>query len=152
MRAQILIVLGTLAIGACAKRPDVAVASPRPAPSATASTAGVTHVIREIGERTGYRFEPDTMTVKQGDSVRFVMVSGGPHNVAFDRTKLSDAAHAALSTGMPDQIADLSGNFVMQPGETYTVSFKNAPPGTYAFFCVPHLAMNQRGVITVVPR
>lgn len=155
MRAQIVIVLGTLVIGACAKRHDVAVGASTPAATARAASASVpivTHVIREIGEPTGYRFEPDTVTVKQGDSVRFVMVSGGPHNVAFDRTRLSDAAHAALNIGMPDQVADLSGKFVMQPGETYTISFANVPPGRYAFWCAPHLAMNQRGVITVVPR
>ena len=36
-----------------------------------------------IGDAKGYRFEPADITIKQGDAIKFIMVSGGPHNVAF---------------------------------------------------------------------
>ncbi len=158
MRVQILAVTAAFVPGACAKRPALSVVTPPPAPARTVATPATgavdvtTHVIREIGDGTSYRFEPSALTVKQGDLVRFVVVSGGPHNVVFDRTSLAAAARVALGVGMPDQVAELAGKFVMQPGETYTISFKNVPLGSYPFFCAPHLAMDQRGVITVVGR
>lgn len=161
MRARILAMAGAFAMGACAKGPNVAVSASPPAPATPVrqvatpvpgAANGATHVIREVGNGMTYVFEPATLTVKEGDLVRFVMVSGGPHNVAFDGTKLSDVARAAISAGMPDQVMDLSGKFLIRPGETYVVSFRNVPPGTYPFWCTPHLAMDQRGVITVVSR
>ena len=108
-----------------------------------------TYEIKQIGNGTSYLFVPAELTIKPGDFVRFVMVSNGPHNVAFDKSALSDAARSALSAGMPDQVAELSGKFVMRPGETYTISFRNVPPGRYPFWCTPHLAMEQVGAITV---
>ena len=107
------------------------------------------HVVRMLGDERGYRFEPANLTVQQGDSVRFVMVSGGPHNIAFDSTSIPTGAKAKLSANMHSQIADLMGPLMLNADESYTLSFAGLPAGTYAYQCVPHLAMNQRGVITV---
>src|SRR5215218_782553 len=64
-----------------------AATTPAPTPAAGAVAAapatGTTHEVKMIGDASGYKFEPATTTVKQGDAVKFVMVSGGPHNVAF---------------------------------------------------------------------
>ena len=49
--------------------------------------------MKMIGDATGYKFVPADITVKQGDAVKFVMVSGGPHNVAFQN--VTDAAAKA---------------------------------------------------------
>ena len=46
------------------------------------AATGQTHTVRMVGDAQGYRFEPANITVKQGDAVKWVMVSGGPHNVA----------------------------------------------------------------------
>jgi plastocyanin len=43
----------------------------------------------------------------------------------------------------------LEGPLLLQPNETYTISFANVPPGTYAFHCFPHLALGMKGTITV---
>ena len=66
-------------------------AAPAATPAGGAATAaaatGATHEVKMIGDAKGYRFEPAALTVKQGDAVKFVMVSGGPHNVAFQDRK-----------------------------------------------------------------
>ena len=102
-----------------------------------------------VGDGSGYRFEPANVTIGKGDSVRFVMVSGGPHNVAFDTTAMPKGAHAKLSANMPSQMADMMGPLLLDAGESYTISFAGVPAGTYPYYCVPHLPMNQRGIITV---
>ena len=126
---------------------------PAAAPAASAAVAaaatGATHEVKMIGDAKGYRFEPATLTVKKGDAVKFVMVSGGPHNVAF--LNVTDAAaKTQLDANMPGaKMGELSGPLVMQPNEAYTVSFANVPAGKYNFTCTPHAAMNMNGVITV---
>ena len=111
--------------------PDVAASSPR------------THTIR----MQGGRFAPYELTIARGDTVRFVLGSGGPHNVAFRETK--GAAAAALRQRMgKDTIADLSGPLLIVAGEKYDVVF-DVPSGQYPYWCIPHLAMGQMGSITV---
>ena len=116
---------------------------------AAAPATGTTHDIKMIGDATGYKFEPASLTVKQGDAVKFIMVTGGPHNVAF--LGITDAAaKAQLDANMSGaKMGELSGPMLMQPNEAYTVSFAKVPAGTYNFTCIPHAAMNMKGVITV---
>ena len=98
---------------------------------------------------TGYKFDPANITVKQGDAVKFIMVSGGPHNVAFQNVT-NAAAKAQLDANMPGQkMGELTGPMIMAPNEAYTISFANVPAGKYDYVCTPHLAMNMRGAITV---
>ena len=124
-------------------------------PAAGASTAamapitGKTVEVKMIGDEKGYRFEPADITVKAGDGIKFVMVSGGPHNFAMDPAEVPADAKAQLSANMPNQMAELSGPLLVNPNETYTVSFANVKPGKYNFHCTPHLAMGMKGTITV---
>jgi len=131
-----------------------ATATPAPtteggATGAAAPITGNTVEIRMIGDDKGFRFEPAEVTIKQGDGVRFLMVNGAPHNVAFDATSMSAEAKAALMANMPDQQSELSSKFYFNEGETLTISFAGVPAGTYDFVCTPHLAMNMKGKITV---
>jgi len=120
------------------------------APAATgAQITGATVEVKMIGDGQGYRFEPAEITLKAGDGIKFTMVSGGPHNVAFDPATISAEAKAALATNMPEQQGELSGKMLLNAGESYTVSFANVPAGTYDFHCTPHLAMNMKGKVTV---
>lgn len=128
-------------------------ASPVAALSALAvASKPAMHEIRMVGDGRSYRFVPETLTVVKGDSVRFLMVSGGPHNVSFKSSGLSEHASAALADAMPDQTARLASPYFLQPGETYTIAFAGVDVGTYGFYCIPHMAMEQRGQITVVAR
>lgn len=116
---------------------------------AAAPATGQTHEVKMTGDATGYKFEPANLTVKQGDAVKFIMVSGGPHNVAFQN--VTDAtAKAQLDANMPGQkMGELNGPMIMQPNEAYTISFAKVPAGKYDYVCTPHLAMNMKGSITV---
>lgn len=134
--------------------PDSAATTPATGGSATSSIAaapitGKTWEVKMLGDEKGYRFEPATLTIKEGDGVKFSMVSGGPHNVAFDSTTIPAGATAQLTANMPSQMAPLQSNFLMNRGESETISFASVPKGTYPYHCVPHLAMGMKGTITV---
>ena len=116
---------------------------------ARAEPTGTTHEVKMLGDATGYRFDPANITVKQGDAIKFVMVSGGPHNVAFQNVT-DPTAKAQLDANMPGQkMGELNGPMIMTPNEAYVISFAKVPAGKYDYVCTPHLAMNMRGVITV---
>ncbi len=165
------VVVGAIALGACAggeKQPSdtthVAVdtttssvsttTNTTPAPTggavAMAPITGTTHEVKMIGDAKGYRFEPANITVKQGDGIKFVVVGGGPHNVAFDPATIPADVKGQLDANMgTDKMGELSSNMKMNAGEAVTVSFANIKPGQYPYHCVPHLALNMQGVITV---
>jgi plastocyanin len=102
-----------------------------------------------VGDAKGYRFEPATITIKAGDGIKFINVSGGPHNVTFDPSKVPDDVEPVLSANMPNQMAPLSGPLLMNAMEAYIVSFAGVKPGTYEINCTPHLAMGMIMHVTV---
>lgn len=123
--------------------------APAAGAAAAAPATGATHEVKMIGDATGYKFEPATITVKSGDAIKYVMVSGGPHNVSFQNVT-DPAVKAQLDANMPGQhMGELSSPMVMQPNEAYTVSFAKIPAGKYDYICVPHAAMNMKGSVTV---
>jgi plastocyanin len=130
-------------------------AAPAGAPAAgavaPAPATGKTVEVKMVGDEKGYRFEPANITVKSGDAIKFTNVSGGPHNVGFDPAKVPPAVQPQLSANMPGDhsLGPLEGPLLLQPNETYVVSFGKIPPGSYDFHCTPHLALGMKGVITV---
>ena len=117
---------------------------------ALAPITGTIKTVNMVGDAKGYRFEPANFTIKTGDGVKFVVVSGGPHNVAFDPAAIPADVKSQLDANMgTDKMGELSSNMKMQPGESVTVSFANIKAGQYPYHCVPHLALNMKGVITV---
>jgi len=168
------VAVGVIALGACAggeKKPadttHVAVdtstssasttTSTTNTPGATASGAvaaapitGTIHEVKMIGDAKGYRFEPANFTVKAGDGAKFVVVSGGPHNVAFDPATIPPDVKPQLDANMgTDKMGELSSNMKLNAGDAVTVSFGNIKPGQYPFHCTPHLALGMKGLITV---
>ena len=158
------LVVGAFVVGACgggeSKSADSAAAAPAPetaAPAAatpaggTATAApitGTTHEIKMIGDAQGYRFEPANVTVKAGDGIKFVMVTGGPHNIAFDAATVPADSKDQLFANMPNA-TDGGSPMMMNPNEAWTLSLGNIKPGKYPFHCTPHLAMAMKGEITV---
>jgi plastocyanin len=117
---------------------------------AMAPITGTTHEVKMIGDAKGYRFEPATFTVKQGDGVKFIVVNGGPHNVAFDPATIPPDVKPQLDANMgTDKMGELSSNMKLNAGDAVTVSFGNIKPGQYPFHCTPHLALGMKGSITV---
>ncbi len=168
----IALLAGAAALGACGgeakSSTDTAAASAAATSTATPSTAtatpstgtapaagavaaapatGTTHEVKMIGDATGYKFDPANITVKSGDAIKYIMVSGGPHNVAFIDTPA--AAKSQLMANMPNQMKELTSPMMMNPNENYTISFANVAPGTYNYHCEPHAAMGMKGTITV---
>jgi len=103
--------------------------------------------MKMVRDENGYRFEPARLTIKSGDGVRWIMVSGGPHNVFFQN--VAGAARAQLAANMPNPISDLSSPMLLNPNEKYEVSFAKVPSGKYEYICTPHLATNMKGSVTV---
>jgi plastocyanin len=132
---------------------DTAATAAPATPAAPAGTAaaitGKTHEVKMIGDDKGYRFDPADITIKAGDGIKFIMVSGGPHNVAFDPATIPADVKSQLMANMPNQQAELSSPLFMNPNEEYTISFANVKPGSYPYHCTPHLAMGMKGTITV---
>lgn len=114
-----------------------------------APITGTTHTVNMVGDATSYRFEPNAITIKAGDGIKFINVTGGPHNVSADPAKIPDDVEGVLSANMPDQMAPLSGPLLMNPNDAYIISFAGIKPGTYELNCTPHLAMNMIMKVTV---
>jgi plastocyanin len=110
---------------------------------------GTTHEVKMVGDAQGYRFEPAEITAKPGDGIKFVFVSQGPHNVAFDPATIPAEFKAVMMGNMPEQQGELSGKMLLAAGESYTISLGGVAPGTYEFHCTPHIAMNMKGKIIV---
>ncbi|HET9426268.1 MAG TPA: plastocyanin/azurin family copper-binding protein [Gemmatimonadaceae bacterium] len=132
-----------------AATPSTTTPTPATGTVAKAPATGTTHEVRMIGDGTTYKFEPADITIKAGDNVKWIMISGAPHNVAFDPAEIAAAAKPQLMANMDNQMSELSGPLLSNVNETYEISFANVPPGKYNYFCTPHLAMNMRGTITV---
>jgi plastocyanin len=158
------VVSSAIVLGACGGSGDAAAdsaAAPAPAvdsaaaPVATppagaaAAITGTTHEVKMVGDDKGYRFEPADITVKAGDGIKFTMISGGPHNVAFDPAVIPADVQGQLDANMSEKMGQLSSALKMNAGESITVSFANIKAGKYPYFCTPHLALGMKGEITV---
>lgn len=116
---------------------------------AMAPITGTTHEVKMVLDGNTYKFDPAAITIKQGDGVKFTMVSGAPHNVAFDAAAIPADVKPQLVANMPNQISELSSPMMMNANESYTISFANIKAGKYDYVCTPHLAMGMKGSITV---
>ena len=116
-----------------------------------ARRAKATIVVRMLGDAYGYHFRPASVSAHVGDVVRFVSVSGAPHNVSFWEDSIPAGAAATLQRNMQRTMGTLSGVLLTEPNETYTVSLAGLRPGTYRYYCLPHLALKMVGRITVRP-
>ena len=118
--------------------------------ASAAPITGKTHTVNMVGDAKGYRFEPANITVKQGDGIKFVVLSGGPHNVAFDPATIPADVKPQLDANMgSDKMGELSSALKTNNGESVTLSLGNIKPGQYPYHCTPHLALGMKGVITV---
>jgi plastocyanin len=147
MRSLILSIAIVSLVGG--SRTEVRGASAPNAKVSVATTGRTLTVNMLFDAAKGMRFEPKNIAINRGDVIRFVNVSGGPHNVAFNPTKITAAGRAPLTAAMPNQTSPLTGPLLITPNAAYTISFANVPAGTYPYYCTPHLAMGMTGVITV---
>ncbi|HEX9727390.1 MAG TPA: plastocyanin/azurin family copper-binding protein [Gemmatimonadales bacterium] len=131
-----------------AAAPAPAAAAPAAAPSmaATGTVHEVQMLLTDAGE---YRYEPATLNIKQGDTVRWINVSGGPHNVAFYANKIPAGAAAVLNEAMANKMMPLTGELLVAENAVYEISFAGAPAGRYDYVCTPHEMLGMVASLTV---
>src|SRR5437773_12382942 len=131
MRFTLFTSLAAFAIVACGSDKKSAASQAEAAtPAPAAAPAGAVVEVKMTGNGTSVAaFEPSKLTIKTGTTVRFINVSGGPHDVAFFADSIPKGAADALKKGMPNPMGDLTGPFLTQPNEKYDVSFAGAPEG-----------------------
>lgn len=107
--------------------------------------AGRAVLVRMTAEGDRYAFEPAEVRVSPGDVVRFVLAGSQPESVAFDTAGLPPEGVAFLRDR-----ALLRGPLLTRAGQVHDASFRDAPPGRYPFFSVPHGSSGMRGAVVVV--
>jgi plastocyanin len=115
-----------------------------------AATLACSEGLEGVVEMTSVqRFEPDTITVTEGEPVVFVNKSDEAHTVTANDKALPQRADYFASGGFEseaDARANPSDGFILED-ETYSVEFDR--PGTYEYFCIPHESSGMRGSIVV---
>ena len=96
-----------------------------------------------------YRFSPARVTAKPGDVLLFKAVMGTPHSIVFESRKLTSSAREALNGAMSRRSGDLSSPLLAPEGAEYRITVPALPAGTYEFFCLPHRAYDERGVLRI---
>lgn len=156
MRAGALIRVACLLLTGCRATGDAGVsatprepAAPRNDANARAVT-GTIHTVRMLMDHEGFRFDPSYLTVIAGDGVRFLMVSGVPHNVSFDTAFVPRAARPQLRANL-SLIGghDYNVPVVTTIDSAFVVSTAGLASGDYLFYCAPHRSLNMHGVLTV---
>lgn len=109
---------------------------------AVSPAAAETYTVKMGADSGQLKFEPSTLTVKTGDTVKWMNNKLPPHNIVFDDKNIP--GDKALATKMShDQL-------MFSPGETYEVTFtSDMPAGDYNYFCAPHRGAGMAGKITL---
>ena len=129
--------------------PDSAPAANAPAANTPAAGTGKTHDVKMVLDGSKYKFDPENLTIKSGDVVRYHNASGGPHNVSFWADSIPSGAADPLKKNMPNQMAPLEGPLLTEPNAVYEINFAGAPKGEYKYYCLPHLALGMKAKLTI---
>mmetsp|Transcript_12247 Transcript_12247/g.33436 ORF Transcript_12247/g.33436 Transcript_12247/m.33436 type:complete len:148 (-) Transcript_12247:261-704(-) len=95
-------------------------------------------IVKAGSDSGALAFEPSSVTIKAGETVKFVNNAGFPHNVVFDEDAVPEGVNA-------DAIS--REDLLNAPGETYSV--KLTTPGEYGYNCEPHAGAGMNGKIIV---
>jgi plastocyanin len=98
---------------------------------AVSPAAAETYTVKMGADSGMLAFEPSTLTIKAGDTVKWVNNKLPPHNIMFE---------GAAANKSHDQL-------MFSPGESYEATFD--APGTYNYYCSPHRGAGMAGKIVV---
>jgi plastocyanin len=149
MRLPALLLL-VLVLGACGRDdapsegPDAPAGAGTVALTAPASNRGDVHIVRLVARGDRYAFEPAEVAARQGDVIRFVQTGFQPEAVEFD---LAAAPGGAAEFFAREGLA--GGPLLTEPGVFYDVALRDAPPGEYRFYSVPHREHGMQGRLVV---
>ncbi len=102
------------------------------------SSGATTHIVEMTGN---YEFVPSSLTIKQGDSVKWVLIEKD-HEVASGTViETTDGRE-----GVPDGLWN-SDTLTRGKEESFTYTFNST--GTFPYYCESHVDMGMIGTITV---
>ncbi len=89
-------------------------------------------------------FAPNAVTINSGDTVEFRNISTFTHTVSTEADTTVEQQAVLLPNGAePFNSGDVA------PGQTFTHTFTT--PGTYRYFCEPHVGQGMIGTVIVNP-
>lgn len=100
----------------------------------TKPAEGAVHIVKMISDSEKNYFEPAELTIKVGETVRFVNESG---------------AHSATAQKIPAGAEAFDSGLLTAPGQVYEQTFTVA--GEYEFVCAAHEVWGMKGKIIVTP-
>ncbi|MEA5574205.1 plastocyanin [Calothrix sp. UHCC 0171] len=107
------------------------------------SAAAETYTIKLGNDKGMLAFEPAKVSIKPGDTIKWVNNKVPPHNVVFDGVK-----NAAKSADFAKALSHKQ--LMMNPGQVQETTFPtDAPVGEYTFYCEPHRGAGMVGKIVV---
>lgn len=105
--------------------------------------------------RDAMRFTPSTLKVRQGETVRFVIVNQGKirHEWRLDTLKALKE-HLALMKKFPDMEHDEPHSITLDPGKQGEIVWQFTHAGTVHFACLMpgHYEAGMRGAVQVVKK
>ena len=106
--------------------------------STTPSSGATTHIVEMTGN---YEFVPSELTIKQGDSVKWLMTTTKAHEVASGTVIEGPDGRE----GVPDGL--WKSETFSKMDESFTHTFNSA--GTFPYYCESHVDQGMIGSITV---
>lgn len=106
--------------------------------------AAETYTVKMGNDKGLLKFEPAKLTIKAGDTVKWVNNKLAPHNAVFDANgiQIAEKAEAGKVAGKLSH-----SKLLYSPGESYQSTFDT--PGEYTYYCQPHRGAGMVGKITV---
>ncbi len=106
----------------------------------------------EVDMADNMRFTPSDLTIKRGETVRFVVHNGGQvlHEMVLG-TKKALAEHAALMKKFPDMEHSEPNMAHVKPGRNGEIVWQFTQPGEFQFACLQpgHFEAGMVGKLTV---
>ena len=136
---------GTYMVKLIVTAPDGSTASAEKTITVTApqqSSQGQVHIVKMVTTKDGKNFfDPAELTIKVGDTVRWV-------NECEEGVACVHSAQA-YSDKIPGGAEAFDSGLLTAQGQTYEYTF--TVPGEYEYFCLPHEALGMKGKIIVQP-
>lgn len=108
--------------------------------TAVSPAAAETYTVKMGADDGQLKFVPDTLTIKPGDTVKWVNNKLAPHNAVFDASKMDSDLAKSLS----------QKDLLFSPGDGYETTFpKDIAPGVYPYYCEPHRGAGMIGKVVV---
>jgi plastocyanin len=104
--------------------------------------AAETYTVKMGADNGMLKFDPPTLTVQQGDTIKWVNNKLPPHNIIFDDKTIPGGSKELATSLSHDQL-------MFSPGESYEITFSDTPAGDYSYYCAPHRGAGMAGKITV---